>query len=242
MNEENTQGDNPGNANIVLPTTETNDSSFDYSDGDSDERRARPGHGPIYMAREVIDEMLNSEDSLTAQASIDPISRSMVSHRLERENHGPGGIGGGGILSRNATPNSSQRRRGSHPTGISETVVEVTEPTAEEIAGDDFDRGRSISIESTRLSATSPAMSQESWERGLSNEPDDTGDELKLNGGDGDSDVLYMSNSFHGSRDSLTPGEGPDDDSSSVEIQKALLMRYLLVDFYLFISNKTFLF
>lgn len=194
-----------------------------------DEARARPGNGPIYMARPIDDVALDGGDnSLTAQVSMDPISRSMVTHRLERESHGPGGIGGGGLLSRNATPNSSQRRRGSHPTGISDTVEEVTEPSAEDIAGDDFERVRTISVGSTKMGATSPAMSQESWERGLSNEPDDTGDDFKNDDADSDAndkDTMYMSNSFHDNRDSLTPGE--DDDTSSVEIQKALLMRYI---------------
>lgn len=218
----------PGKENIVLPTDDT--STLLHAGNVNGDARRQAGAGPNFMSR-----IENSEgnaghaigDRLAAQASmgVDLTSRTTVSRRLEREGRGPGGIGGGGIISRGLTP-SSPRQRGSHPTGIAdEEVLNTGLSSAREIAGFDMDRGRATSVETIRTGSNSPAMSQESWEGHLSNEADEDRNAFSKDvDGDENGKEAHTANSNGDSPGAGSPINDCDDDSSAVDMQKALLM------------------
>lgn len=226
-------GANPGdvfdNANIVLPTDNTRTSNGNTVDV-GNEPRWQASSGPNFMTRPVImGGIVQMSGELSVQLSSGSdhsSSRATASHRLDRDIHLPGGH------SRNATPNTAHRR-GSHPTGVSDAVVSADSAAQTvEIIGDDFERDRAASVGALRTGSNSPAMSQESWEGRASNEAEecrksDSYDENDIsnnydNIGNRD---MFVSNSYNHEEEYVAALDGGDDDASSLEIQKALLMR-----------------
>ena len=216
------------NANMMLPT-EGSGNDIDDTEGSP----IRVVRGPNFMPRRVDSEsedIVSDDAHAQASSASGNAQRSMVSHRLEREGHGPGGIGGGGLLLRHATSGGSQRQRGSHPTGVLDTTTEVTQETTMYHTGDDFERERERAA-SIDTGATSPAMSLESWERCTSNDAE----EGKFISYDEDesgtvhrSTVFESSPYYTGNGGTASADDVGDEDTSSVELQKALLMRLIM--------------